>query len=108
MDILERNLFQPVSGSLLGLFRIGWGLIMLYEANDYMANDFLKIRYLQEVLDISFLTNYCKLEISFKYCYFEWISLPENEEVLDYLVVGKDYRVYNREIILDLFYRHVD
>lgn len=84
------TLWEPVSPASLALFRIIWGLIMLYESYTYMAKDWGKLRYI------------LNLRYYFKYYGFDWVYLwPGN---------GMYYHIYlmmfcSLLIIFGFFYK---
>ena len=84
-----KKLDQPIDISSLVYFRIGFGLIMLWEISRYFYNGW--------ITDL-----YAKPPFHFKYPGFEWIVVP-NDELL-YLLFSL-LGVLSIMIILGLFYR---
>ena len=83
------SLFRPVDAASLAVFRIGFGIIMMWEVWRYFARDFIG-RY------------FVAPEFHFKYYGFEWVEVwPGDGMYIHFAVVG----VLAFLITIGLFYR---
>ena len=85
----RKNMFRSVDASSLVVFRIGFGLIMLWEVWRYWSNDWIAKYYIDP-------------DFNFKYFGFEWVQAwPGDWMYVHYAVVA----VLALFITIGLFYR---